>query len=197
MSEYGFEEEKELKNYKESGTRGEYKNYQEWEKGVFKKYVSISEIQFFTNFKGYLKQQYNKYKHSNDIIMSLWIPLITLFISLTLAIPSVFIGVVQYQDSLQSDIDNTYIENMIRDGAERNEIIIEQVDNLQNRLDQNEKCINYVMGVLIFVYIVLIVIGVMFTRLLKSRLSKLLFYDDYMNVIDKISSEKYSLISEN
>lgn len=185
MEGYGFNEENELKEYKKAISPKEYINYCSWEEKVLKRYQNITELKYFINLRAYLMRKYNICSQLHETMTSLWIPLVSLIIAFALVIPSVFIGITQYQDSIQSDLDNTYIENMIRDKSDRNIIIEEQVDNFQSRIDQNSASIK---GVFIAMYVLLaliVALGAAFAITIKVRLTKMSFYKDYISIIDK------------
>lgn len=186
---YNFSEKAELKNYKKVGKNKNYENYCVWESSIKTQYAKITEVKFFINFKAYLKKQYELYEQRHEMATSLWIPLLTLAISLTLVIPSVFIGSKQYQDNIQNTIDDTYLTNMVVTGTDIAELIPQQVEKLQNRVDQCESTINYVFDVLFVAYFILVIGGIFFSIVLKKGLTKIAFYKDYTNVMDKIISD--------
>ncbi len=183
---YNFSEKTELKIYKEIGRNKKYANYCEWKSNIKKKYAKITEIKFFINFKAYLKRQCESYEQKREVLTSLWIPFLTLVISFALVLPSVFVGLKQYQDNIQSKIDDTYLANMVEYGADLTERITQQKETLQNRNDQCKSSINFVFVLLYVIYSTLVIVGISFAIRLKKSLTKIAFYKDYINVIDKI-----------
>ncbi len=186
---YNFSEKAELKNYKKAGKKKNYENYCAWESSIETQYDKITEVKFFINFKAYLKKRYELYEQRHEMATSLWIPLLTLLISFALVIPPVFISLKQYQDNIQNTIDDTYLTNMVVTGMDIEEQIPQQVKILQNRVDQCESTINYVFALLFFAYAILVIIGIILSIVLKRGLTKIAFYKDYTNVIDKIISD--------
>lgn len=188
MASIDFNEKEEMKIYKDAGAEKGYGNYCAWEDSILKKIKGFS-LQENNNLRAYLKKLCESCEHENMVTTTLWIPLFALIISFTIAIPSIYIGMRQYQDNIQSELDNTYLENMAENGAGLPELIPKQVENFQNRVDQCNVSINFVNFCLVFVYIILISSGGYFTSILKKRLTKIAFYRDYINVLDKAISK--------
>ncbi|WP_394525744.1 hypothetical protein [Lacrimispora sp. JR3] len=190
MKEYNFEEDKEYGGYKGIGSSKEYKNYCTWENSIIEKYKEIDNIQFLINFKAYLNKMCSQNERRREAMVSLWIPFLTLIISFSLIIPSIFLGVRQYQDSFQSDINNKYLENMITNKSAYEKIVHQQVDFFTERLDQFKDTMNFIMVSMCVIYIIIVMGGVILGFALSFRVNRILFYRDYINVINKLIEEK-------
>lgn len=189
MEAYGFKEREEVKRYRKVGSKKAIRNYCNWERAILENYKSIEELSYFINLKAYLNRRCCFFERISEMIKSLWIPLLTLIVAFALVLPSVLIGAGQWQDSLQSETNNTYIEGMIRDGATREEIIHEQVELYQQRVNATKKNVSFAINSLFIIYILILAPSIVLIFLLSSGLNKVNFYKDYISVIDKAIEE--------
>lgn len=185
MTGYNFDEGKEYSNYKAVGSKESKPNYCEWEDSILKEHEYITEKKYFINFKAFLKDNCKTAELRHEIISSLLIPLFVLLITFTIAIPSIFAGLRQYQDSLQGNIDSEYLDNMKKSGSEQNEIIKEQVKTLQSRVNEIGKTIKFIMLLLYVVYFIILAGGGGLVIISSRILKKVYFYKDYIAVLDK------------
>lgn len=190
MKEYNFEEKSEYDSYKGIGSSKVYKNYCTWEETIIKKYKSTENIQFLINFKAYLNKICNQYEKRREAMTSLWIPFLTLIITFSLIIPSIFLGIMQYQDSFKSDINNTYLQNMVTNGSSTVEVIDKQVEFFNERLKDSQVTLDFIMVALYLIYGIIIIGGIILGYVMYIRINKISFYKDYVNVINKLIDEK-------
>ena len=193
MEKYNFNEEIELRKYNDTGSSKGFNNYCVWEEEIEKKYKDITDIQYLINLKAYLKKTCNQYETRHQAMTILWIPFLTLLISLALMAPSLFIGLTQYQDNIQSNLDSTYVNKMIENKENPIKITDQQVKLFSERIKHCQVSINYVMFTLYVVFTIIVVAGMIFGYLIFTRVKKITFYKDYINVIEKLIDKKTKL----
>ncbi|WP_333649920.1 hypothetical protein [Lacrimispora sp.] len=190
MADYGFDEKVELKKYKGVGSGKGFYNYCSWEESVLERYRKITELKFITNLKAKLNRECRQCENYRESILSFWIPLLALMISLALTLTSAFISLKQYQDSVHNDANNAYLESLNKANVEGNILNERNVELLQNRVDQLKLSMEYVFGSFYLLYIILVVLIGIFWVNLKEKSEKIVFYKDYIIVLDKVMEEK-------
>jgi hypothetical protein len=190
MYNYGFNKKAELKDYRKIGSIKGFSNYCDWEDSVLEKYQSITEPRFILNLKATLNRECRQCEHYKESMLSLLIPLLAVIFSLALTLPTSFISLKQYQDGLESDTNNTRIENLIRAKVETDTLIENQVKLLQNRFDQLRESADYVFSIIFLFYGIILVYGVYSSLKLKDCLVKIDFYQDYIILLDKVIKTK-------
>lgn len=191
MEDYAFNTLLELEKYKEVGSDKKFCNYCSWEESVIEKYQNITEPKFIHNLKAKLIRESRRCENLQKSILSFWMPLLALIISLALTLTSAFISLKQYQDSVQNDASNAYLENLIKADVELNILTESKVELLQERVDQLQGSMTYVFASFYILYALVILLSIWLWVMLKKASEKIAFYQDYIVVLDKIIKAKY------
>jgi len=198
---YQFDERKEYETYKKIGKKGGCPNYCNWEERIIKRYIPNTDRKFFTNMKAYLNKKNHSYIIDKELLISLIVPLLSSFITLTLVLPAILISLNQYNDSIQSDLNNIYLNDLrivhidpLKDinsnefKTEWVKLLEEQVSCIKSRQEDNINTINTSFDVIIIIYFFLIFCGVILWFFIKRRSKKILFYGDYIEIIEKLEA---------
>lgn len=180
--EYNFDADNEYKSYKAIGARNcDLEKYSDWRDKIVEKYQGRSDKDIL-NFIKYLNNRLRCVQRRKELASVLFVPLLVLFITLALAIPSATISAMQYYDTIQSDIDvvdNQELESMQL--RRRVEVFIKTTDFAL-----------YAIGVLLVTVIFYAVLTGIFINWCNKRYY---FYLDYIDVISDLRIKKITLKS--
>ncbi len=191
MEAYGFKERDELKKYRKVGSKKASPNFCDWENSVLENYRYIEDLSYFKNLKADLNKRCSFCEYNCETIKSIWIPIMSIIVAFALALPSLFIGFMQNQDSLQSEINSAYLEALKSDEVD---VFNEQVELYQERLNLSSMSIDYATSILLITYMLVVVISFLFAFMLREKLLKISFYKDYITVLNKAIEAKNKVL---
>ena len=178
ICDYNFDKKKELKIYEQIGHKNGMKNYGEWENYIVEKYGRNKyTTNSLKNFVHYLKREQQKNINKKENWNSIITPLIVLVITIVFTAGYSIIAVINnYNDAINCLTDKDFLEYT---GY--------TVKMIYEALEQNlyTGMYLYVFGMIIMIISILSIILIMTSKTEIYNL-KLLFYKDYIEIIEKI-----------
>lgn len=175
--DFDFNAINEYNKYKAIGAHDcDLKKFSDWHETIAQKYQDRSDKDKL-NFIKYLNNRSRSEQRRKELASVLFVPLLVLFITLALAIPSATISAMQYYDTIQSDIDEVYDQEL-------------ESTQLRRRVEMFIKTTDFALYAIGVLLVTVVVYAVLTGIFIYRRNKRYYFYLDYIDVISGLMNTK-------